>query len=213
MKKAITAATSIDVYVVLDVMEKIILVYLLVGFNMAVLPHLRAHWNLADAFVLVSECMAAFFILIRRFSRTASLRPTDWAVTGVGTFFPLLVVPSDVQPLLPLSVAVGLIASGFCLQILAKLTLRRSFGLVPANRGVKVGGPYRLLRHPMYAGYVMTHIAFLGLHPSRWNLAIYTCAFIAQCLRLLAEERVLSADPTYQAFMKTTRYRIIPFIF
>ncbi|NKF32164.1 isoprenylcysteine carboxylmethyltransferase family protein, partial [Pseudomonas sp. BGM005] len=102
---------------------------------------------------------------------------------------------------------------GFILQISAKLVLRRSFGLVPANRGVKIGGPYRLVRHPMYAGYLMTHVSFFLANPSLLNFAIYATALFAQCLRLLAEERLLKEDPAYTTFMATTRYRLVPFVF
>ncbi|MFB2603582.1 isoprenylcysteine carboxylmethyltransferase family protein, partial [Rhizobium phaseoli] len=35
----------------------------------------------------------------------------------------------------------------------------------------------------------------------------------AQCLRLLAEERLLKEDPAYTTFMATTRYRLVPFVF
>ena len=62
---------------------------------------------------------------------------------------------------------------GLLVQIAAKLALWRSFGVVPANRGVKTRGPYRLLRHPMYAGYTLTHIGFLIGFPSLSNTLLY----------------------------------------
>ena len=102
---------------------------------------------------------------------------------------------------------------GFLLQISAKLVLRRSFGLVAASRGVKIGGPYRLIRHPMYAGYLLTHVGFFLAHPSSWNFAVNSTALAAQCLRLLAEERLLREDPVYAAFMAKTGYRLVPLVF
>ena len=50
--------------------------------------------------------------------------------------------------------------------IAGKLTLGRSFGLMPANRGVVSSGIYRFVRHPIYAGYLITHVAFLAAHPT-----------------------------------------------
>ena len=47
-------------------------------------------------------------------------------------------------------------AIGLAVVIVGKMTLGRSFGVVPANRGVVVGGPYRLVRHPIYTGYLIT---------------------------------------------------------
>ena len=37
---------------------------------------------------------------------------------------------------------------GLYVQISGKLILGRSFGLIAANRGIKVAGPYRIVRHP-----------------------------------------------------------------
>ena len=50
---------------------------------------------------------------------------------------------------------------GLYVQISAKVILGRSFGLIAANRGIKVAGPYRIVRHPIYAGYTIIHVGFL----------------------------------------------------
>ena len=42
----------------------------------------------------------------------------------------------------------------------AVVSLGRSFGVVPSNRGIKTGGAYRLVRHPIYGALVL---GFLGL--------------------------------------------------
>ena len=91
--------------------------------------------------------------------------------------------------------------------------MRRSFGVVAANRGVKASGPYAFVRHPMYAGYALTHIGFLLAGPALWNLAIYGATLAIAVRRILAEERVLMADPAYRALAEKTRYRLLPFIF
>ena len=98
--------------------------------------------------------------------------------------------------------------AGFAAQIAAKLTLRRSFGIVAANRGIKVGGPYRIIRHPMYAGYLLTHVGFLLFNPSLWNSRIYLIGFGFQLVRILAEERVLFQDTACRVFAAQTRYRL-----
>ena len=43
--------------------------------------------------------------------------------------------------------------------IAGKITLGRSFGIVPANRGVVTAGR-TLVRHPIYTGYLVSHLAF-----------------------------------------------------
>jgi protein-S-isoprenylcysteine O-methyltransferase Ste14 len=82
--------------------------------------------------------------------------------------------------------------------------------MVPALRGVKTGGPYRFVRHPMYAGYAIGHVGFLLINPVWWNFAVYGAATACQVVRLLAEEKLLSRSPDYQAFRSAVRYRLIP---
>jgi protein-S-isoprenylcysteine O-methyltransferase Ste14 len=103
--------------------------------------------------------------------------------------------------------------AGLYLQISAKLSLGQSFGLVAANRGVKVIGPYRFVRHPMYAGYMIAHIGFLLAFPSLWNVTLYSAEFVIQVARLLREEHFLRQDQEYRAYAARVRYRLLPAIF
>jgi len=45
------------------------------------------------------------------------------------------------------------------------------------------------------------------------NMVIYAIGWWAQILRILAEERLLSQDPEYAAYMTTVRWRLIPGVF
>lgn len=160
--------------------------------------------------VVLSEGTIAAFLVIRRPARGISLRLGDWAVSCVATLAPLLVMPAaaPLPGLAPLGAA--LVIAGICFQLWAKFVLRRSFGIAPANRGIKVGGPYRLLRHPMYAGYLVSHIGVLVLMPTAWNLAAYAIGWSAQLLRLRAEEALLAADPDYADYLARVRWRLVP---
>jgi protein-S-isoprenylcysteine O-methyltransferase Ste14 len=97
--------------------------------------------------------------------------------------------------------------------IAGKVTIGRSFGLVPANRGVVASGPYSIVRHPIYAGYLLTHAATLALFPSVWNVAIIVIADTALVFRALAEERVLSADSEYQSYCGRVAWHLVPGLF
>jgi protein-S-isoprenylcysteine O-methyltransferase Ste14 len=65
----------------------------------------------------------------------------------------------------------------------------------------------------MYAGYMLTHLAFFLLNPTIWNLTMYVLCDSLQIPRLLAEERLLRQDPKYQDYMATVRYRLMPGVF
>ena len=163
--------------------------------------------------VMVAETSVVIFVLLRRPTEAISLRLGDWLLAITATYAPLLIrrAPSARPALIPL--AVGLVLFGNVVQIAAKLFLRRSFGIAPANRGIKSDGMYRFVRHPMYAGYLFVHIGIFLLMPSLLNLAVYIIGWWAQILRLLAEERLLSQDAAYREYMAKVRWRLVPGLF
>lgn len=165
--------------------------------------------NIANLLLLVSEGLVLTFVLIRRRARDVSRRPSDWVVAFTATCLPLLATSGGQSFALP----VVLLLAGLCVQLSAKVILGRSFGIVPANRGLKREGPYRFVRHPMYAGYLLGHIGFLLVNPTWWNLAIYVGANALQIRRLVAEERLLSLDPNYRSYCESVRSRLIPCVF
>ena len=160
--------------------------------------------------VLVVDGIVLLFMLARRPTGDISLRPMDWVWALTATLAPLLLLP--VPPLAP-NAGLGLVFVGMAFSLSAKLVLRRSFGIVAANRGVKIGGPYRLVRHPMYAGYVIGHLGTLLLLPHIWNWVLFLFAWTAMAMRINAEERLLRTDPDYAAYMAQVRYRLLPGIY
>ena len=165
--------------------------------------------------IMIAETAVVIFVLVRRPTERISLKLGDWLLAITATYAPLLIQPADTPAalhwLVPLGV--GLTMVGNAVQIAAKMFLARSFGIAPANRGIKTDGLYRIVRHPMYAGYLLVHIGILMLMPTMLNLVIYAIGWWAQILRLLAEERLLSEDPAYRVLMEKTRWRLIPGIF
>ena len=111
----------------------------------------------------------------------------------------------------PYTLAVS--AVGLAIVVAGKLSLGRSFGLLPANRGIVCAGVYRVVRHPIYLGYVITHGAFLAAHPTTWNL----CALVVADLGLLArarfEERTLARDAAYRRYRDVVSWRMVPGIY
>jgi protein-S-isoprenylcysteine O-methyltransferase Ste14 len=104
-------------------------------------------------------------------------------------------------------------ALALTLILAGKLTIGRSFGLVPANRGVVVQGPYSAVRHPIYSGYLVAHVAFLAAHPSTWNIVVFAIADGALIVRALMEERVLAHDASYRAYCTRVSWHLIPGVF
>jgi protein-S-isoprenylcysteine O-methyltransferase Ste14 len=134
-------------------------------------------------------------------------------VTVVSVIGPPILRPSDAAALAPDVVTTLLSAVGLAIAVVGKASLGRSFGLVPANRGVVMRGPYNLVRHPIYAGYLLTHVAFLAQYPSVWNVSVLVVADVALVARALMEERVLSADAAYQGYCQRVSWHLVPGVF
>jgi protein-S-isoprenylcysteine O-methyltransferase Ste14 len=110
-------------------------------------------------------------------------------------------------------VTASISVSGLMLVIAGKFTLGRSFGLVPANRGVVVAGPYGFVRHPIYTGYMIAHLAFLIANPTPLNAVVVGVADSALIMRALMEERVLGRDVAYQAYCRRVGWHLVPGLF
>jgi protein-S-isoprenylcysteine O-methyltransferase Ste14 len=188
----------------LDLGERSAVILMFAAFCAATLH--SHHWQ--NLLILVSEVLTIAFILTRRSTDAVSQKPIDWALAFAGTMAPLLARPGAE----PLSQAGGLtfLVIGTTVAIAAKLSLNRSFGLAPANRGVRRRGVYVFVRHPMYLGYFIAQAGFLQLNPTWQNLAVYACAWALQIARMLREEAWLLADPEYRAYVDQVRFRLIP---
>ena len=162
---------------------------------------------------LVSETTILLFVLIRRPTESISRNIDDWLLAMLGTFVPAFVVVSG-DPLPGMEwLAITMVLFGDLFQIWAKLTLRRSFGLAPANRGVKTGGPYKLVRHPMYTGYCVAQVGVLIAVPSLFNLLLFVFCWSVQIVRLKREEKFLVCDSGYQDMMNRIRWRLFPGVY
>jgi protein-S-isoprenylcysteine O-methyltransferase Ste14 len=226
-KRNLSALVSKDL--VLDLVERAVVLILFLFFANKMFPRfaglivtevahpallwLAASTNLEAALLVISESLGVFLILTRRPATTVSTRPSDWALSLMAVNAPLLVAPAAASTFLPSQIAPALMVAGMIIQISAKAALWRSFGLVPANRGIKTRGPYRFVRHPMYAGYTLTHIGFLLGFPSLQNSLLYLIALLIEVARLLREELVLNQDPLYRKYADRVRYRLLPGVF
>jgi protein-S-isoprenylcysteine O-methyltransferase Ste14 len=163
-------------------------------------------------FWMVSEGVVVVLFVFRRPSTSISRSPWDWISGVAGSFLVLLVRPES-RAVAPDAVGFTLQLCGTLFQLYGKIALGRSFGVVAANRGVVVGGPYRLVRHPIYLGYLVTHAGFLLSNWSLRNMSIYFASYVFQIARIFAEERILLDDGRYREYFRSVRYRLIPGLF
>lgn len=163
--------------------------------------------------LLASEALVVVLTVLRRPAGTVDRSASARVVTTVSVFGSLLVRPASNAALVPDALTVLISGIGLTLVVLGKLSLGRSFGLAPANRGVVSTGLYRFVRHPIYMGYLITHVGFLIANPLQWNFGILATADIALVVRALREERMLAADPAYCNYTQRVRWRLVPGVF
>lgn len=75
-------------------------------------------------------------------------------------------------------------------------------------------GPYAIVRHPMYAGALLMFIGGPVLLSSNFGLVFGFVLIITIAIRSLGEEAMLKEELTgYREYMRTVRWRMIPFVF
>jgi len=152
----------------------------------------------------------AVALRFRRVAAADGLYPRLVAVLGT---FILLATPTlprhATAPLLQL-VASALMLLGYGLSLLVMLRLGRSFSIMPEARRLVTGGPYRLVRHPLYA---TEEIAIIGLFLnflSLPGLLLFLLHGALQLERMRLEEQVLArAFPDYKRYAARMA-RLIP---
>lgn len=193
-----------------DLGERLILMILAATFVGRFIPYLGENPHLWIP--IASELLVVAFIVARPWNSPISTRPRDFIIAVAGTSMPMFVAPVGASPE-NLTLAWALMLVGALLSLSGKIALNRRFGMVAANRGVQVRGPFRLVRHPIYAGYALTHVGFLIANPYWWNFMVYLIAFMLQISRILVEEETLRKDDAYQSYAQKVRFRLVPGVY
>lgn len=110
-------------------------------------------------------------------------------------------------------VAVGgfiLVGVGHLVAAIVLGFLGRSFSILPEARKLVTHGPYRVVRHPLYAAELFA-VAGIAMQHWSWWVALMVVAQLAVLLgRMHFEEQVLGAEfPEYAAYRARTK-RLIP---
>lgn len=166
--------------------------------------------------LVLAESVTLLLVLFARRALVRDMSPVAVAATVYASLFFVLFGYGATHRLVPEWLGAALQLGGLAWQLLAKLTLGRSFGLLPATRGLVTTGPYRVVRHPIYLGYLIAHVGFLLSNFSAQNVAVLVVLYFAQGVRMLREEAVLESGDqksAYCHYRASVRYRIVPFVY
>jgi protein-S-isoprenylcysteine O-methyltransferase Ste14 len=160
------------------------------------------------ALMAISEVLTFTWLLLSRRPVTRDWNPLTVVVSVIASFGAAFITLEPGITIIPVYVAAPLQFLALWFVIWGKISLGRSFAILPANRGVMTGGAYRLVRHPIYAGYLAGHVLFLLSAFSFYNLAVYAVITYLQLYRILREEALLANLPEYRAYMNRVPYRL-----
>jgi protein-S-isoprenylcysteine O-methyltransferase Ste14 len=124
-----------------------------------------------------------------------------------------LIAQGSILAVTPVTIAAQVAA--VLLMVWARLTFGlRSFHAAanPTEGGLVTKGPYRYLRHPIYAAILLFFSAAVLSHFSFANVSLALLAAFGAALRIFAEEHLLVGRyPEYADYASRTK-RIIPFL-
>ncbi|MDX8525731.1 isoprenylcysteine carboxylmethyltransferase family protein [Mesorhizobium sp. MSK_1335] len=163
--------------------------------------------------LMISDVLTFTWLLLARRPIVRDWRPFTVFISLTAGFGSGFVSLQDGIAIIPLYIAAPLQFLALWLVIWGKMSLGRSFAILPANRGVVTGGAYRFVRHPIYAGYLAGHIMFLLSSFSIYNFTVYAIITLFQVHRILREERILALTGEYRDYLGRVRYRLCPGIF
>jgi protein-S-isoprenylcysteine O-methyltransferase Ste14 len=116
----------------------------------------------------------------------------------------------------PSPAVIGIQLLAVTLMIWARVTFgQRSFHFAanPTAGGLVTTGPYRYIRHPIYAAATLFGWAGAAAHPSLLSAGLALLLLAGALVRLVCEERlVIERYPEYRDYARKTK-RLLPFVF
>jgi len=154
-------------------------------------------------------------MVIRRPPKRVTPNPWYWLLAFVATYWLTFIIflLQKGTPVVANWISDSLAILGFSIAVLARVSLGRNIGFVPAQRELVHRGAYAFVRHPIYTGILVTATSFVLRAYSPLNLllmGLWVFWFIP--VKSLVEEDFLRHDPQYAAYMQTVRARWIPFV-
>ena len=180
------------------------------AFAWAGWQHYQTTHSLIGAGFLAAQIWVVVAYLVRRPASAVTARAGDWLLAFGGTFGGVLFRPYGAHPHWGVTAGLDLQILGLGIWVLSFLYLGRSFGFAAADRGLKGRGPYAVVRHPIYASYIVLQLGYVLQSISLQNVLVMLLVCGCDIGRALAEERLLVASTNYDEYRKRVRWRLIP---
>ncbi len=164
-----------------------------------------------------------------KFGRTQDTKNWDKILaplTAISVSFPLYIIAGldhrfHWSPIFPfwlniLGILLCIFGYAFAMWALAANRFFDSTVRIQAERGHVVcdNGPYRLVRHPGYAGNILPLAGLVLALSSLWTIIPAVVALVIVVTRTVLEDRTLQEElPGYREYAQRVRYRLVPGIY
>jgi protein-S-isoprenylcysteine O-methyltransferase Ste14 len=163
------------------------------------------------AFILLAS--AAVLLRTRPSGKASGLEPRISALAGSFMMYGMVLFPRHDLSLLGEIVSTFLTLVGSVGAVIALSQLGRSFSIMAESRQLVTTGPYRVVRHPLYAAELIATVGVFMQFASVYTVLLLTAQIAFQLRRMHNEELVLTIRfPEYAAYSQTTA-RLIPGIY
>lgn len=169
--------------------------------------------------VQLANGIFALTLVVLILTRPAAIaRPPGWRSITAGIAGGLAPMTIVFLPRGASSPALALISNGVMLigtlaSVWIVVWLGRAFSILPQARRLVTGGPYALVRHPLYLAEFIVLFGLALQFALPWSLLLWVVALAAQFPRMHFEERILAETfPDYGAYAARTA-RLLPGIY
>jgi len=190
-----------------------ILLFTVTAAELVILVLLTPEFTVVDWIYVSQHLLVLWIALARRTPETYDRSPLSNTAVVIAYGYPYAQVAYlRLRPGEPLWPEAGLVLVSIAAvaSLVSLLSIGRSFGIRPALRRLVTAGPYRFVRHPMYLTYVLADV---GYNLQEWNIGTWLlvlAGWTALVYRINAEERMLSRDAGWPAYVALVRYRLLP---
>ncbi len=170
-------------------------------------------------------------ILVERATSGKTLNAKPWdkvlaPLMAISLSFPLVIVAgldhryawTPVFPIWLNILGLALVALGYAFAAWALIENRffSSTVHIQTDRGHSVcdSGPYRFVRHPGYAGSILSLAGIIMALNSLWTIMPSLVALVVSVIRTMLEDKTLQDElPGYREYTRRARYRLLPGIY
>ena len=124
-----------------DALARLCVGVLFVLLTMSLVNDFLRTGHVTGLLLMASEGLVVVLTIVRRRAQLVDRSPLAAILTVGSLVGPPLLRPTAAAPLAPDQATAVLSAAGLIVVVYGKIVLGRSFGLIPANRGVVTAGP------------------------------------------------------------------------